>query len=50
MKKYSKENNLKIHQLQYWNQKYKGDNKNEASNWVSVDLNNNQTNNNYQSL
>jgi hypothetical protein len=50
MKKYSKENNLKIHQLQYWNQKYKGDNKKEASNWVSVDLNNNQTNNNYQSL
>ena len=27
MKEYSKENNIKIHQLQYWNQKYKGDNK-----------------------
>ena len=45
MKEYSKENNIKIHQLQYWNQKYKGDKKKkEKSNWVSVDLNNNQTN------
>ena len=52
MKEYSKENNIKVHQLQYWNQKYKGDKKKkEKSNWVSVNLNNSRsTNNNCQPL
>ena len=52
MKEYSKENNIKVHQLQYWNQKYKDDKKKkEKSNWVSVNLNNSRsTNNNCQPL
>ena len=47
MKKYCEKQNLKVHQLQYWNQKYETDNK-EESGWVSVNLNNNSINSNCQ--
>ena len=47
MKKYCEENNLKVHQLQYWNQKYKIDNKTETPKWISLNLN---TNNNCQPI